>query len=656
MARFYLLMFAGFGALKALSVLVHFLGPSPWGGPLVLSPDRFIPEALTIELGLISGLTVLFAIVERLAVKASERDMARPVVRGGALGVMVVWMLFGQIDYEVVRWIGQHMSLSYVLNFAGGDDPKLLKRILKGDMLWVGVGFVQWLVASLLAVGLWFRFRHNRERVELRGHAMWIGFTVIALASPAWLRPSEKRWRRIRPAQVAIGAELWNKVSGGNEPANPVRADKDLRAFAVMGNIDAEAPPPKEAAYPLYRDDNVGKIAPEDFKSLPREQRPDVVYIVFETLRGWNSGFLEGGDDLAHMPRLKKRLTEEALVFPRMHSVGYPSVEGCMGMHLGMWPHHTGIVFSDYLHTQTIAFPEMLRAGGYKAFALLGADPSFSNFTPWFRRWYDAYEFDPKNNHDRPLVDRFVELYDEAKADADPRLWMLWSATTHPPYDVPEHSGMKPAATTEERYAQAMTYADAEIERLIAHLEADPRWSNTVVLLLGDHGQPTPWQWRHDGVVGELSPGHTWTTLAILGGHPSVPKPGRDERAITHNDIAPTLLSMLNLKHGNHFFGRDLLRDQGERPVLAFRYGTVSHEIADTRRVFRMDSDGAIAYRFDRDDARSYGALEESAIRPLSQDSFDYDRYRDMALYWSQLLDEDRLAPPEAKPELSPRL
>src|SRR5690606_22949460 len=115
------------------------------------------------------------------------------------------------------------------------------------------------------------------------------------------------------------------------------------------------------------------------------------------------------------------------------------------------------------------------RNAGYKSYALLGADPSFSNFTPWFRRWYDDVEYKKQNHHDGPLVDRFIQLYDERVGSPNPLLLTLWTATTHPPYDVPKASGVTPAGTNEERYLQAMRYADAHLHRLISHLKASPR-------------------------------------------------------------------------------------------------------------------------------------------------------------------------------------
>jgi arylsulfatase A-like enzyme len=255
-------------------------------------------------------------------------------------------------------------------------------------------------------------------------------------------------------------------------------------------------------------------------------------------------------------------------------------------------------------------------------------------------------EFKKENHHDGPLVDRFIELFDQRRDSQQPLLFTLWTATTHPPYDVPKDAGVLPADTNEARYLQAMRYADGHLARLIRHLKESPRWDRTLIFVLGDHSQPTPWQWTHTDRVGELNPGHTWTAFAILGGEAVAPAPGRDERVTSHVDLGPTILSAIDLRARNHFFGRNLLGPGDERPVWAFRYGSISREVGDQRTVFRVDEPSAHAYRFDRNDLFSYGGLEGGSWTDLPTDEKSLDRHRDVARAWALLLDEDRVAPP----------
>ncbi len=647
MPLFYLRAFAIFFGLRAVSVILHYTGPSPWGGRLILSPDRFIPEALTIEAGIFGLVFGAAALVEMKAAKLSVwRREWSTTMRVLTLSFASILSVFSLVDFEVVRWLGQHMTASYIANFAGARDGQLFVRILSGDRLFSALAALQMVLAVAAAVFTFMRYGRFETIASKRATVVFFVLVPLTLASPFWLRPSEKRWRRIRPASISIIEEVAARAFGQDAPEDAKRAHQDLVDLVFAGKYDQKIHPPNPE-YPLFRDTNVGKVLPEAFEKQPLDEKPDVILIVFETMRGMNTGFLgEGPGAVSAMPRLHRTITESARYFPRMHSAGYPSVAGAMGMHLGIFPHHSRIVFSSYLHVTSVAFPEMLRAAGYESHALLGADPSFSNFTPWFRRWYDDMEYSKENHHDGPLVDRFIQIYEEKRSSSSPLLLTLWTATTHPPYDVPRESGQTPADTNEKRYLQAMRYADEHISRLLDHLEQSPRWDRTLVFILGDHSQPVPWQWTHGDRIGDLNAGHTWTSLAILGGPKVAPEPKRDDRAVSHVDLGPTIVSAINLRHGNHFFGRDLLRGADERPVWAFRYGSISREWADVREIFRIETSGqeGLAYRFVPGELLSYGALE-GGQRTKIQPTSDLARHRDMARAWAELLAEDRLAP-----------
>ena len=644
MPLFYLRTFGIFFGLRAVSVFLHYLGKSPWGGPLLLSPDRFIPEALTIEAGIFGLVAFAFAFGEWLVRKSVKAPRFLPSYRAFYLFFCAALSIFSLVDFEVVRWLGQHMTASYITNFAGARDGQLFARILSGDKLFSSLAALQMGAVVIAAVFSFVRYGKMSGDLSKKQLIVASVLAPFALTSPYWQRPSEKRWRRVCPASIGITTELFERILGQDEPQNSERAHQDLIDLVFTGKYDQNIRP-ENSKYPLLRDTNVGKLSTEEFQALPPSEKPDVILIVFETMRGMNTGFFEGSKiAVPAMPHLEKEIRENALYFPRMHSAGYPSVAGAMGIHMGVWPHHSRIVFSSYLHIKSLAFPEMLTAAGYDSYALLGADPSFSNFTPWFRRWYSEMEYNKRNHHDGPLVDRFVEIYEQKKKATAPLLFTLWTATTHPPYDVPKDSGQTPAATNEERYLQAMRYADGHLSRLIQKLKESPRWERTLVFLLGDHSQPVPWQWTHTEEVGELNPGHTWTSLAILGGGKFAPNARRDERAVSHVDLAPTILSAINLRHKNHFFGRDLLRGYEERPVWAFRYGTISREAKGVREIFRVDGDSAegLAYGFESSDVASYGALEGGKRTPQKPSS-DLDRHRDVARAWSTLLADDRL-------------
>lgn len=681
MNRFYLITFLTFAVWKTIAVTLHYFSASPWGGPLVLSPDRLLPDTLFIEWGLLALLCLLLGGVEWLLRYERAARIWRPI----ALTALCLYCIFGQLDREVVRWLGQHMTLSYIQNYMGARDGQMTLRIFSEDRLWTGAAFTLMAITPLVALSAW---HISKTRSEVLGRRMLAGavlFTLVMVSAHQWFRPSEKRWRRIRPAVLAIAQDAFIASLGRERPRDPELAAADLHALvysgqvrdlnaakadtnvvptpvlssmggiASTGNPTSDTPASTIPTYPLWRDDNLGDLTVEDFEALPLEERPDIVFIVFETWRGWNSGLAPHPELEEGNPELNAIIREEALYFPYMHSGGFPSVEGCMGMHLGIWPHFRKIFLSDYGHIRTKGFPEILRDFGYTSHALLGADPSFSNFTPWIERWYDAWEYNPAVHHDGPLVDRFIERYESTRG-TDPRLMMMWTATTHPPYNVPDSEDIEIAGDNESRFMQAIHYTDKHLARLLSYLQAQPEWERTIVVIVGDHAQATPEQWRMADTIGALTPGHTWTAFAMLGGWHGLPEPGRYDFDTSHTDIAPTLLSALRIKAPNHFMGRDLRRvvqaPEPEHPVIAFRYGDVAWQQGDKRLLFRLDSHDLLQLQFDRKDALQYGSLPGGAIQSAAgaPEGWPVERWRDAIRFYASLLDANRLMPPANTP------
>ena len=646
MSRFSLQTFLFLALLRVISLFLHFFGPSPNGGRLVLHPDRMLPDAIAIELGLMALITAFFVVFYRLyRIQQKSPNKRSPWIEAGLVLSLAAYNVFGQLDLEVVRWLGQHISITYINTYFGFRDSHMIQRIFSSDLPYTSLALFQILLSLILAVFLWIKRAHFVGQLSTKKEISFYVVTILLITAHLWFRPSEKRWRRVQPALWSISASTWRAITGADAPKNPVRAEADLRSLVLTGRLDSTIADPIDPNYPLYQNNSLGELTPSEFQALPRDQRPNVVLIVFETMRGWQTGMHPDSQITSDTPLVDEIIQEHAQYYPFTHSNGFPSVEGCMAMHLGIWPHFRKTIFSEYLHIQTQSFPEILRLLGYQSFALLGADPSFSNFTPWFQRWYDDLEYDPARHHDGPIIERFIERYDAETSTDQPTLALVWTATTHPPYNVPEEAGVIIADTTEERFRQAMRYADTHVARLLSYLKNRDDWDNTIVILLGDHAQPTTWQWQHINEIGELNPGHTWTGMAILGGWTGVPEPERRDETVSHIDLAPTLISMLNVDIPNSFVGQDLNGPNfTSRPAWAFRYETIAQAESSGRTIFSIRGDHVTRFLTDPFDEVSYGLLEGFHAEQHF-DATELERYQDLFRAYGRLLDQNRLMP-----------
>lgn len=657
MQRFYLHTYFAFAAWITLSLTLHYFSASPWGGPLVLDPDRMLPDALFLQWGILGCFCFGFAIVDRFL----SPNRWQSVWRLSTLLFFVLYCVFAQLDMELQRWLGQHITLSFIKTYKGATDNSLTWTMYASDALWTGIAIALILITPLPAIYAW-RKRHDRGR-PLGWKALLTAFilTTLFVTAHQWFRPNPRRWRNIRPAWISIVHDAYAEAFNLRRPKDPERAQADL--LSILNDdvlLEHHAPTPMDPVYPLWRDDNIGALNVEEFQKLPLSERPDIVLIVFESWRGWNTGLAPDPSLEEGSPEINALLREEGLFFPYTHSVGFPSSEGSIGLHLGLISHPTKIFLAEYLLIHSKSFPQILRDFGYYAFSMFGEDPSFSNFTPWFKQWYDEIEFNKNIRQDGPLVDQFIKRYEE-KRDHSPRLMMLRTATTHPPYRVPASEGIKIADTSEERFDQAIRYSDKHLARLIRYLKKQPDWDRTIVLILGDHAQPTPNQWLHSDTLGAFTPGHTWTALGFLGGWEGLPVRGQYDFDVLHTDIAPTLLKLLNIRAFNHFVGDDLIaqidaydsddsaaRERVNQRVLTMAHnGDVAFQRGEERMLFRLDAPTLLRLQFDRESTLEYGLLTPEGLTIDDDFPPDYpvERWRDAVRAYGTILDEDRLMP-----------
>src|SRR5690606_10584892 len=116
---------------KIVSLSLHFLGNTPYGTPVVEFPIRFLPNAAVFETGLLLVFSLAFLCAERLF---RPLRLHAGVWRAGYLGFHCLWLLFGQFDQEVVRWLGNHVTLSYLRTYIlSGQDSDLLARLFGAD-------------------------------------------------------------------------------------------------------------------------------------------------------------------------------------------------------------------------------------------------------------------------------------------------------------------------------------------------------------------------------------------------------------------------------------------------------------------------------------------------------------------------------------------
>jgi iduronate 2-sulfatase len=138
------------------------------------------------------------------------------------------------------------------------------------------------------------------------------------------------------------------------------------------------------------------------------------------------------------------------------------------------------------------------------------------------------------------------------------------------------------ATDVRKHYAACVSYADAQIGKLLARLDALGLRDNTVVVLWGDHG----WHLGEHGIWGKHALFEESLRSPLVIHYPGIAKPGEATRAVVETlDIFPTLCDLAGLSRPDFVQGVSL------RPILenpqAPGHAAISYAKARTIRTER---------------------------------------------------------------------
>lgn len=665
MRRFYLRVFFAFALWLVVSLTLNFYRGGISDASMTVEPNAVRAEeileltppylllihALIFEMGLLAMLVGSAALFDRLLSGRRLKGMWRVVV----LLSLIVFLTYGHLDRELSHWMGQRLTWSYVTTYNNAVFDPLTWQVLGSDgtSTWVSLG----ILLSLGGLSVWCMRRIADEELLPVFVLLGVCASGIVFSGYHYVRPVGPSFmHQIEPSVMIVAKNMVKTLKGEGKPLNPEQAVRDLYAMARSDYFFEEERAEFEAdEFPLWRSDNTGTLTNQQFMRRPLKEKPDIIFIIVETWRGWETGFAPGST-FNGSPLLHAFFEENGTYFPFTHSTGYPSVNGVMTLHLGLWPDPKHNIITTYANTRTRSFTEDLRAAGYDSYMLVGINPDYDNLTKPLNRWYDRLEIDLYAGNDARLVDRFIERYD-ARDRSKPHLMALRTMTTHPPYHHPDDANPPTGrAHRDASYRQVIQYTDEELARLLSYLQAQPDWERTLVVVVGDHAQPTEYQRGRKIEYGGTTVGETWTALGIVGGYPTKLTRGRDDTLVSHTDIAPTLLSIVDLYAPNHFMGRDLTsitKENGTRTkqrVLTVSDSLFSVHGDDKRFLVDLNNQRNFVKSVNYEDVEVYGELDlkDLTMRSLTQSEKPIARWQDAMRSYQQLLREDRLMPQDA--------
>lgn len=165
-----------------------------------------------------------------------------------------------------------------------------------------------------------------------------------------------------------------------------------------------------------------------------------------------------------------------------------------------------------------------------------------------------------------PPIERWLDAQGEK-----PFFLSVVTLTSHHPYGVPKGFPTKTYATAKDLndFLNTIAYTDRFVGKLVGELEKRGRLKDTMVVVLGDHGEGLGQHGRreHDAVPYEEG---VHVPVVMLG--PDITPGTRVQGLRQLTDIAPTMAHALGFEGNVPFFGHDVLRDPPHDRVLVFCY------------------------------------------------------------------------------------
>ncbi|WP_349572509.1 LTA synthase family protein [Azotobacter salinestris] len=273
----------------------------------------------------------------------------------------------------------------------------------------------------------------------------------------------------------------------------------------------------------------------------------------------------------ADMPNLVA-LMEKSRVYERAYTVTPHTSKALVGLLCGIHPNPVaGIVEARGANIPTVCLPELLKGVGYRSLFIQSATEDFEQRRSLVKNFgFDKFlakeqigagfkSFGYFGLDEMAMLDPLREWW---RQDQRPMLTVLLTSMTHHPY---EGLAKREEGTEEERYLEVLSYSDRFLGRLFDELKSSGKLSDTVVFIVGDHGEAFG---EHGRMQHSVVPFEevVHVPLMVFDGRGQI-VPGRDQGLRQHIDILPSVVSLI-VGEENILPGKSIFSSSGHERIF----------------------------------------------------------------------------------------
>jgi hypothetical protein len=280
------------------------------------------------------------------------------------------------------------------------------------------------------------------------------------------------------------------------------------------------------------------------------------------------------------MPYLHS-LAEKSLWFTRHFASNNSSPRSIFSIFSGLYESPETRFFSM---EKKLRIPHLLDYLGkdYRAFLYTPADLDWYFPKAWFRnrgftelndyhrlKQLPEYKAGPTSVRDEFKT---VQEFTRELGGQSPYLAVYYSFVGHWPYpDLGQEHRLIEPKSSRDRYINNLYAQDKVIRQIVESLEASGKMQNTVLVIVGDHGEAF---YQHPGNRVHSAESYNENIAAPLFIYaPGLVEPRKISAPTVHADIVPTVLDLLGLRYeGERFQGESALRGEYRRKFV-FSFG-----------------------------------------------------------------------------------
>lgn len=308
----------------------------------------------------------------------------------------------------------------------------------------------------------------------------------------------------------------------------------------------------------------------ERFISAQKNQKEQKYNIIFITIESMSADFMAHFGNKENLTPNLDEISKQGLFFTNLKATGTRTIRGLEALTLAIPPTPGNSIVRRPNNENLFNIATPLKQRGYDAKFIYGGDGYFDNMNYFFANngfeTIDRPQF-AKNEitfsnawgvADEDLFDKTIAEADKSYAKGKNFLNFVMTTSNHRPFTYPDNKIDIPSKTNRDG---AVKYSDYAIGQLIKKSQEKPWFDNTIFVFVADHcagsaGNSDVPLWRYQ--------------IPAIFYAPKIIKPQIYAENSSQIDIAPTLLSFLNLSYKSKFFGVNVLNSDKKYISRAF--------------------------------------------------------------------------------------